>query len=160
MMLWLKIVIWYPIAALLYPVLSAPMMLPMMLVRPLQLLCVLTVTGLRAISLELAIAFIVLVSLWYSWTVLIPPRDARGYAQWVTNRSLDFFGRLSQITLMVTMLVAFVCLMEFFDFNVILRWLASFGIAYYLAGVAAGILMMPPTVAAELRQRRIPDTRA
>jgi hypothetical protein len=160
MMLWLKIVIWYPIAALLYPVLSAPMMLPMMLVRPLQLFSVLAVTGLRAFSLWLAIAFIVTESFWYTWTVLVSPRDARGYAQWATNRSPGLSGKLSQIALQVTMLVAFICLMESFDFNPILRWFASFGIAYYLAGVAAGILMIPSMVAAELQQRRILEGQA
>ncbi len=130
-------------------------MLPMMLVRPLQLLCILAVTGLRAISLELAIAFIAVSSLSYSWTVFVPPRDARGYTQWLINRSPNFLGKLSQVVLLMAMLSVFLYLMEIWNFNPVLKWFASFGTAYYVAGVAMGIVNFPVMVANELSLRRL-----
>ena len=155
MLHWLKLFVWLPVATLLYPLISAPLMLPMMLARPLQLIGVLIVTGLRLVSTELAIAFIVLESLWYSWTVFVPPRDARGYALWAANRSPDFLGKLSQVVFLVTILALFLYLMEAFDFNSVLKWFASFGIAYYVGGVAMGILNMPMAIRSEIQLRRI-----
>ena len=155
MLLFLKIGVWLPIATLLYPLVSAPIMLPMMLARPLQLLCVLVVTGLRAFSLELAIGFVIAVSLCYSWTVFVPPRDARGFSQWLVNRAPNFLGKLSQVVLLVTMLGVFLYLMETWNFNPVIKWFASFGTAYYVAGVAMGIVNFPTMVANELLLRRL-----
>ena len=152
---WLKLFVWLPVATVLYPFISAPLMIPMMLARPLHLIGVLIVTGLRLVSIELAIAFIVLESLWYSWTVFVPPRDAGGYALWAANRSPHFLGKLSQVVFLVTILALFLYLMEAFDFNSALKWFASFGIAYYVGAVAMGILNMPMAIGNEIQLRRI-----
>lgn len=155
MLKWLKVLIWFPLVTLLYPILSLPMMLPMMLIRPLQLVAVLVVTGARVISLPLAVALAVVLTLYYSWTVFVPPHDATGYAQWQMNRAPDFFGKLSQVVFMAVILGVFLYLMQLFTFNPMLKWFASFGLAYYVAGVAMGVASLPTLIAQELLLGRL-----
>lgn len=135
---------WMLVVPIIYPIVS----LPMILTHPLQLILALITTGLLAIDLRIAIAFVVLAVVYYSWTVFVPPRDYRGYAQWAANRPSSFTGKLSQVVLTGGLLGGLLWgMQEFTSLSPVLRWFASFGLAYFFSAVAAGYLNVPNMIA-------------
>ncbi len=71
------------------------------------------------------------------------------------NRAPDFLGKLAQVAFLLTILGVFLYLMATWSFGPILKWFASFGTAYYVAGVVMGIVNLPTMVTNELALRRL-----
>jgi hypothetical protein len=147
--------VWFIIVPFIYPLISAPLLLPMMLVRPLQLVGVIIVTVLLIFSQSFAIGFSVVFSLWFAWTVLVPPRDFLQRMRWNASTSSTFFGKLGQVAFTAGTLLFFIYFMDALSLATVLKWFASFFLAYYCAGVVMGLLTLPDAIAEDLALKRI-----
>jgi hypothetical protein len=127
----------------------------MMLARPLQIIGVGAVTVLRLVSLEVAIGFIVLLTVFHSLMVFVPSRNPLRFTRRMGYDAFSFSGKLGMVAFSATILAVFLYLMQALNFGPVGRWFASFGIAYYLAGVVAGVLNLPTMVAGEFQLSRL-----
>ncbi len=137
--------IWtYLLAPILYPILSAPILVISMIAKPLQIILVLVITGLLQIHFIAAAVFVGLASAYYLYHVMTPPSvrsaaDYRVFSQWQAayggSVGLRFAQAAFTIGLLLAFLIAFTVLP---DFQPILRWLAALGLSYYTSGVLMG----------------------
>lgn len=114
--------------------------------KPLQLILILIITGLSFVHFGAAAAFTVSAVAVYAWQVFVPPSDSLRNPR-LTYRWRMAYGSsassLASVTFTSLWLVDF--LVVFWRLPVeeaILRWLAFFGLSYYIGGVAMGFLMV------------------
>ena len=95
---------WYPIVPLLYPILSAPLMLPALLLKPLQLGIILIVTAVMALNWWIAIGFAILACIAYSISILTPDTN---YDRRLLQESTPLTTKLAQIAFLSVMVAVF-----------------------------------------------------
>jgi hypothetical protein len=148
----------YLFAPILYPFLSAPMMLLGCLARPLQLLLVLVTWGLLFLHVAAAAAFVALASLYYIYNVFVPPSNPRLYAQWALGYPPALGTRISMVVFTVGMMASFLLgLVLLPSFHPVARWFAALGLAYYASSVASGYVVALTTPSLEEEMKRIAD---
>ena len=139
---------WFLVFPFLYPLVSAPLMLPMMLAKPLQLGSVLVITIVRAVNLQAAIVLAVVLGLWYAYLEFTPnPRQP--------DEPKSVFAKLAAVVFFCGIVGVFLYAMETWTFNPLGRWFAAFGIAYYVSAVAQGFLIIPDAITFDRQLRRI-----
>ncbi len=149
----------YLFAPVLYPIVSAPLLLIGFVAKPLQLILILGTWGMYSLHVVAGWVFVAVAGLYYAYTVLIPPPTykTRQYYQWISTYGAGpAGGRVGQYVFTVGMLVAFVLgLIYLPSFNSVLRWFAALGLAYYLSAVAMGFVVTWTTPSLEAEIERI-----
>ncbi len=144
------LILWrYCLAPILYPILSAPVMLMVIIARPLLIILVLITTGFLYIHWGVGAAFVGIVSLFYAYYHIVRPKDPLQYMRWATQTSAGQpGGAFASIVFTVGSLVAFLISMSLLPaWQPVLRWFAAAGIAYYSSTVAMAytVILNTPT---------------
>ena len=148
----------YLLAPILYPFLSAPMMLLGCVARPLQLILVLVTWGLLFLHVAVAAGFVAVVSLYYIYNVFVPPspRNPRVYLQWASTYQSPLGTRIGMVVFTIGMMVSFLLgLVLLPPFHPVARWFAALGLAYYASSVASGYVVALTTPSLEEQMKRI-----
>ncbi len=147
---WLIAVPW------LYPIASAPLMVPMLLMKPLQLGAVLVATALNALHPAIAWVFTSIIVVWYAYLRYTPDPDLERHMRVEAAYGAEsFFTQTAQVVLLAALLGIFLLAFNAWNFNAIGRWFAAFGVAYYFAGVASSYAALPEAVRRELALARL-----